>query len=104
MSSIIAILIRSTTLLDKSILLVEVLALLTPLRGLILAILFLFIAFFLGLVDSATVMLRRTVHSHELEWLGLRCVDELVLGASGHDDDVGGFDVLWAMSATVDMR
>lgn len=62
--SIIAILIGTTTLFHKTLLLVEVLALLTPLRRLVLAVLFLFVALFLRLVDSATVVFRGAVHSH----------------------------------------
>jgi hypothetical protein len=97
MSSIITILIRPATLLHKSIFLIGFLTLLTPLRCLVLAILLLFIAFFLRLMDSATIVLSRAVHSHELQRLSLRSVDELMLSASGHDNDVGGFDVLLAI-------
>jgi hypothetical protein len=88
MSSIIAILVRTATFLDQTLLLVVILALLTPLWRLILAILLFLIALFLGLVDSSAVMLRRTVNSHELQRLGLRCVDELVLSAGWHHDDI----------------
>jgi hypothetical protein len=88
MSSIIAVLIWSTTFLHKSLLLIEVFALLAPLRRLVLAVLFFLISLFLGLVHSAAVVLCRTVHSHKLQRLSLRRVDELVLSASGHDDDV----------------
>jgi hypothetical protein len=94
MSSIIAILIRTAAFLDQTLLLVVILALLTPLWRLILAILLFLIALFLGLVDSSAVMLRRTVNSHELQRLGLRCVDELVLSAGWYHDDIGSFDVL----------
>jgi hypothetical protein len=88
MSSIVAILIWSTAFLHKSVLLIKVFALLAPLRRLVLAILLLFIAFLLGLVNSAAIVFGRAVHSHELQRLSLRCVDELVLSTCGHDDDV----------------
>jgi hypothetical protein len=94
MSSIIAILIRTAAFLDQTLLLVVILALLTPLWRLILAILLFLVALLLGLVDSSAVMLRRTVNSHELQRLGLRCVDELVLSAGWYHDDIGSFDVL----------
>jgi hypothetical protein len=88
MSSIIAVLIWSTAFLHKSLLLIEVFALLAPFRRLILAILFLLIALLLSLVNSTTVVFGRAVNSHQLQRLSLRRVDELVLSASGHDDDV----------------
>jgi hypothetical protein len=88
MSSIVAILIWSTAFLHKTVLLVELFALLAPLRRLVLAILFLFIAFLLSLVNSAAIVFGRAVHSHQLQRLSLRCVNELVLSASGHDDDI----------------
>jgi hypothetical protein len=88
MSSIIAIFIRTATFLDQTLLFIVIFALLTPLRCLILAILLFLIALLLGLVDSSAVMLRRTVNSHELQRLGLRCVDELVLSACWHHNDI----------------
>jgi hypothetical protein len=88
MSSIVAILIRPTTFLHESVLLIVLFALLAPLRRLILAILLLFIAFLLSLVNCAAIMLGRAVHSHQFQRLSLRRVDELVLSTSGHDDDV----------------
>jgi hypothetical protein len=88
MSSIIAVLIRTATFLDQALLFVVILALLTPLWRLILAILLFLIALLLGLVDSSAVMLRGTVNSHELQRLGLRCVDELVLSAGWYHDDI----------------
>lgn len=94
MSSIIAILIGSATFLDKTMLLVVILALLTPLRRLILATLLFLVALFLRLVDSSAVMLRWAIDRYKLQRLGLGCVDELVLGAGWNDDDVGGFDIL----------
>jgi hypothetical protein len=88
MSSIVAIFVWSTAFLHKSLLLIEVFALLAPFRCLVLAILFLLISLFLGLVHGAAIVLCRTVHSYQLQWLSLGGVDELVLSASGHDDDV----------------
>jgi hypothetical protein len=94
MSSIVTILIRPATFLDQTMLFVVFFALLTPLWSLILATLFLFIALFLRLVNSSTVMLCWAVHSDELQRLGLGCVDELVLSAGRDNDDVGSFDIL----------
>jgi hypothetical protein len=88
MSSIVAIFIWSTAFLHKTVLLVKLFALLAPLRCLVLTILLLFIAFLLSLVNSAAIVFGRAVHSYKLQRLSLRCVDELVLSTSGHDDDV----------------
>lgn len=96
--SVISICIRSAAGLDELVLLIVGLALLAPFWGLIFATLFLFITLFLGLVYRATVVLRRAVYSHQLEWLGLRCIDELVLGTGRYDNDIGCFDVLREMS------
>lgn len=94
MPSIITIFIGTATFLDKTLLLIVILALLTPLRRLIFAILLFLITLFLGLVDSSAIMLRRAVNSDELQRLGLRCVDELMLSAGWYHDDIGSFDVL----------
>lgn len=94
MSPIIPTLIRAATLLHKPLRLIILLALLTPLRRLILPILLLLIALLFSLVHSPTVVLSGTIHSHQLQRLRLRSVDELVLRAGGHDHDIGGFDVL----------
>lgn len=94
MPSIITILIRSATLLDQTMLLVVLLALLTPLWRFVFAILLFLIALFLRLVNRPAIMLRRAVNSHELQRLRLRRVDELVLSSGWDDDDVGSFDVL----------
>jgi len=94
MSSIVTILVRSAAFLDKTLLHIVLFALLTPLRRLILATLFLFIALFLRLVNSSTVMLCWAVHSDELQRLGFGCVDELVLSAGWDHNNVGGFDIL----------
>jgi hypothetical protein len=94
MPSIITILIRSATLLDQTMLLIVLLALLTPLWRFVFAILLFLIALFLRLVNRPATMLRRAVNSHELQRLRLRRVDELVLSSGWDDDDVGSFDVL----------
>jgi hypothetical protein len=94
MPSIITILIGSATLLDQTMLLVVLLALLTPLWRLILAVFLFFVTLFLRLMNSPAIMLRRAVNSHELQRLRLRRVDELVLSSGWDDDDVGSFDVL----------
>lgn len=94
MSSIVAVLIRPATLLHQALLFIMILAPLAPLRRFILAILLLLVALFLGLVYSPAIMLRRAVNSHELQRLGLRCVDELVLSAGWYHDDIRSFDVL----------
>jgi hypothetical protein len=96
MPPIIPTLIRPTTLLHKPLLQIILLALLTPLWRLILPILLLLITLLLRLMHSPTIMLSGTIHSHKLQRLRLRSIDELVLSPSGHDDDVGGFDVLFA--------
>jgi hypothetical protein len=88
MSSIITVLIRTATFLDQALLLIVILALLTPLRRLILAVLLFLITFFLGLVDSSAIMLRWAVNSYKLQRLSLRCVDELVLSAGWYHDDI----------------
>jgi hypothetical protein len=84
-------------------LLVVLLALLTPLWRLILAVFLFFVTLFLRLMNSPAIMLRRAVNSHELQRLCLRRVDELVLSAGWDDDDVGSFDVLQQASITDDM-
>jgi hypothetical protein len=94
MPSIITILIGSATLLDQTMLLVVLLALLTPLWRLILAVFLFFVTLFFRLVNSPAIMLRWAVNSHELQRLGLGSVDELVLSSGWDDDDVGSFDVL----------
>lgn len=69
MSPIIAIGIWTSTLFDKTLLLVAFLALLAPLWCLILAVVFLLIALLLRLVHAPRIMLCRAVDRDELEWL-----------------------------------
>jgi len=94
MPSIVTVLIWSAAFLDQALLLIVFFALLTPLRRLILATLLFLVAFFLSLMNSSTVMLRRAIDCHKLQGLGLRCVDELMLSAGGYHNNVGSFDVL----------
>jgi hypothetical protein len=94
MPPIIPISIRPSTLLHIPLLLIKLLTLLTPLRRLILARLFLLVAFLLHLVESLWVVFRGTVNCDKLERLGLGGVDELVLSPGWDYDNVGGFDVL----------
>lgn len=94
MSSIVAILIRTSLLLSKALLLIGILALLTPLWSFIFAGILLFIALFLCLVHCSGVVLGRTVDGDQLQRLVLGGVVELVLGACWDDYDVAGFDVL----------
>ena len=101
MPPIIPTLIRPSTLLDKPLLRIKLLTLLTPLRRLILPTLLLFIALFFRLMHSPTIVLGGTVHCHQLQRLRFRSVDELVLRAGWHDDDVRGFDVLCLTSVTI---
>lgn len=67
MSAVIAIRIWSTTLFHEAVPLVVFLALLAPLRRLVLSILFVFVTFFLRLVYSLWIVLCRAVDRHELE-------------------------------------
>jgi hypothetical protein len=95
MSTIITILIRTALLLSKSLLLIGILALLTPLRCLIFTGIFLFITFFLGLVHCPGIVLGGTVHGNQFQRLILAGVVELVFCARWHDDYIAGFDVLF---------
>lgn len=94
MPAIVAILIRSTALLNHTLLLILGLAQLTPLGRLVLAVLLLLVTLFLRLVHSPAVVLRRAVNSDQLQRLRLGRVDELVLSTSRHNHDVRGLDVL----------
>lgn len=94
MSSIVTVLIRASALLDQTLALVVLLALLAPLRRLVLAVIFFLVAFLLRLVYCLAIVLGWAVHGDQLQRLRLGRVDELVLGSCWHDDDVGGFDVL----------
>jgi hypothetical protein len=95
MSSIITILIRTTLLLGKTLLLIGLLALLTPLWCLIFAGILLFITFFLCLVYRSRVVLGRTVHSNQFQRLILAGIVELMFCSCWYDDDVAGFDILF---------
>jgi hypothetical protein len=88
MPPIIAILIRSSALLDNTLLLIRLLTLLTPLWRLIFAVLLLLVTFLLRLVHTLRVVLSRAVHCHKLQWLSLGGVDELVLSSCWHYNDV----------------
>lgn len=96
MPPIIPTLIRPSTLLYKSLLLIVLLTLLTPLRRLILPALLLLIALFLRLMHSPAVVLRGTVYRHQLQWLRIGSINELVLRSRGHDHNIRGFDILFA--------
>lgn len=79
--------------LDQSSFLVLGFALLTPLGRNVNSIVFLLIALFLRLVHARRLVLRRAVHSVQNE--GCRpSVDELMLRACRHDDEIAAFDVL----------
>lgn len=80
--------VRSTARLDQLMLLIEVLGLLAPLRRLVLPILLFLVTFLFSLVHSTAVVLGRAIYSHQFKWLRLGSVDELVLGARRHDDNV----------------
>jgi hypothetical protein len=98
MSSIIAILVRATLFLCKTLLLVGILALLAPLWCLVLACILLFIAFLLRLVHCSGVMLGRTVDSDQFQGLVFASVVELMLGSRWYDNDITGFDILFYSS------
>lgn len=88
MSSVVSVLIRTATFLDQTLLHIVILALLTPLRRLVLTIVLFLVALFFCLVNGLTIMLSWTVNSYKLQRLGLGCVDELVLSSGWDDDDV----------------
>lgn len=94
MPPIIAICIWPSARLYQSLLLIICLILLAPLRRLILAALLLCVALLFRLMHRLAVVLRRTVHRHNLQRLRLGRVVELMLRPCWYDDDVGGFDVL----------
>lgn len=96
MPPIIPTLIRPPTLLHKTLLPIIFLTLLTPLRRLIFPIFLLFVALFLRLMYSPTIVLSGTIHRHQLQRLRLGSVYELVLRAGRHDYYVGGFNILRA--------
>jgi len=88
MSSVVSVLIRTATFLDQTLLHIVILALLTPLRRLVLTIVLFLVALFFCLVNGLAIMLSWTVNSYKLQRLGLGCVDELVLSSGWDDDDV----------------
>ncbi|KAG9966838.1 hypothetical protein KCU61_g735, partial [Aureobasidium melanogenum] len=94
MSSVITILVWTTLLLDKALLLISFLALSAPLWSFVSASIFLLITFLLGLVHCSAVVLGRAVDGDQLQWLILARVVELVFCSRWDYYDVAGFDVL----------
>lgn len=95
MSTVIAILVGAALLLGKTLLLVGVLALLTPLWCFVFACVLLFIAFLLCLVHCSGVVLSGTVDCDQFQGLILAGVVKLVFGSSWYDNDITSFDVLF---------
>lgn len=98
MTSIIAVLVRTSFLFDQALLFVFGLALSAPLGRLIFAGIFLLVSLFLGLVHSPAVVFGRAVDGDQLEGLVLAGVVELVFCARGNDDDIAGLDILGVSS------
>lgn len=69
------------------------LALLTPLGRLVLAIVFLLVTLLLGLMLRLWIVLRRRVNGDELK-RNIASIDKLVLCTCGNNDDVAGVDGL----------
>jgi len=96
MTPIITILIRATLLLDETLLLINISTLSAPLGRLIFASIFLFITFFLGLVNGPGIMLGRTIDSDQFQRLIFTGIVELMFRPGRHDHHVAGFDILFS--------
>lgn len=95
MTPIITILIRATLLLDETLLLINISTLPAPLGRLIFASIFLFITFFLGLVNGPGIMLGRTIDSDQFQRLIFTGIVELMFRPGRHDHHITGFDILF---------